>query len=96
MINVYQVDSVTLVRPTRDQWGEITGLTLTPLKARIDYKVRKVIDFKGEEVLSSKMVLLQNMDIHPDDRLRIDNTDWPIKRIEKPQDFSWHIVKVFL
>lgn len=99
MIDAYLVDTIYRVRPARDSWGEIIALTLTELRGRITYKVRKVLNFKGEEVLSDRSVLLQEMDIHPDDRIRIgglSGVDWPIKRIDKPKDFTWNVVEVFI
>jgi hypothetical protein len=99
MINAYLVDTVYIARPTRDEWGEVTLLSLTEVRGRIDYKVRRVINFKGEEVTSEKSVLLGERDIHPDDFVRIDGPagrDWPVLKIAKPKDFSWNIVEVYL
>jgi len=99
MLNAYLVDIVYVARPTRDQWGEITMLTLTEVRARIDWTVHRVINFKGEEVLSDKMVLMHERDIHPDDFVRVDGAsgkDWPVIKIAKPKDFSWNIVEVYL
>lgn len=99
MINAYLVDWVYIARPTRDNWGEITGLTLTQVRARITYKLRKIINVNGEEVMSDKSVLLQEINIHPDDFVRVDGAtgkDWPVKMISKPKDFSWNLVEVFL
>lgn len=103
MIKVYLTDHVWLVHTVIDQWGEPMTVTHTPLNGKLVYKTRKVIDFKGEEVISEFSVLLATINIDHDDKIQVvpdaagePGFHWPIKTITKPADWGIRFLEVFL
>jgi hypothetical protein len=96
MIKAYLTDNVTIVRESHDELGRITGTALIPIPARIDYRVRRIVNFKGEEISSDKMVMFPRRELYESDKIRIAGVDYAIAKIVAPKDFSWDFFEVYL
>ena len=97
MIRLYLTSTVYRIRPTRDQWGEVSTTASTLLMARVEWGTRVVIGRAGEEVVSQAMVLLApETVIQPEDLLRIDGVDYPVKTWRREADFSNRVMRVFI
>ena len=75
----------------KTEWDDINGEYVNSLSkdisCRIIYKVNKVIDDKGEEVVSNIKIILPNIDINPNDQIRLDK-DYAIKSLAPKQDLK--------
>lgn len=96
MLRAYLVDHVNVIDYTYDQWGEIATTESRTRRARIDYKISNVLNFKGEQTVSDKIVTMEDFDISPDAEIEIAGVKYPIRSIQRPKDFSWQYLKVFL
>lgn len=96
MIRAYFVDSVYQVRELRDQWGAISSTQLFEIQCRIAFKRKRIINSQGEELISEKQIIMLDRDLHEDDKIRIEGRDWKIMKINRPKDFRWQYIEVFL
>lgn len=101
MIGAYTTDKITFSKDTVDKWGAITATATALAKCRVNRKRRRVVDFKGDEVVSEFSLLIKRLDqpsltIDITTRARIQGQDWPIRAIRKPEDFSWGFYEVYL
>lgn len=89
MINVYLSDNIVLIQSEGvDKWGEPLSPTEISLKALIDYKTRLVRNFAGEEVVASARIMLKNMILSHNDKIKFDDIEHAILNIAKKKDFS--------
>jgi hypothetical protein len=101
MIGAYQTDKIDFKHDTVDKWGHVLSTTTLNLRCRVVRKRRKIVDFKGEEVLSELSILIKRLD-YPGGtldftwRATVLGQEWPIRAIRQPKDFSWGIFEVFL
>lgn len=92
MFDAYMTDTVILVkRASSTSWGEASE-TETSVKARVDWKNRMVRDFKGEQVVSSAVVYLNDTTLNAYDRIKIDSIERPILSIQKNRAFSKNVI----
>jgi len=97
MLGVYLVDDITVIQHQKeDQWGEPLPDVKIAVKGKIEYKTRLVRDLRGEEVVSSAMVMLANRDLTHADRLKFDGIEHSILRIDKPKAFSDPHLEVYV
>jgi hypothetical protein len=96
MIKAYLTDTVTIVREQHDELGRILSTLLIDIPARIDFRVRRIVNFKGEEISSDKMVMFPRRELYESDKIRISGVDYPIQKIVAPKDFSWDFFEVYL
>ena len=90
MLNVYGVDSITIVRDGGyDRRGEPSATTSESVKGYVEWKTHLVRDINGEEVLSSGYVMLPyDSTIDHKDKLTIESVTYSILNIERLRDFS--------
>ena len=97
MINAYVVDPITIVRSGGyDSWGEPLASANILTNGKIEYKTRMVRNLEGEEVVSSAMVYLHEIntvvllarDLTHEDMLTFDGVKHAIIRVDKPKAFS--------
>jgi len=90
MLNVYGVDSITIVRDGGfDEWGEPSATTSESVKGYVEWKTHLVRDINGEEVVSSGYVMLPyDSTIDHKDKLTINSTTFSILSIDRLKDFS--------
>ena len=90
MLNVYGVDSITIVRDGGfDEWGEPSATTSESVKGYVEWKTHLVRDINGEEVVSSGYVTLSyDSTIDHKDKLTINSTTFSILSIDRLKDFS--------
>ena len=97
MISAYLVDSITILKSLgTDEWGEPLPPTEISVKGRIEYKTKLIRDIAGEEVVSSAMVYLENRDLGHEDKLKFDDIEHVILRIDKPKAFSNPHLEVYI
>lgn len=101
MIGAYTTNKILFSRDTHDKWGQVTGTATAVVKTRVNRKRRRIIDFKGDEVVSEIALLIKRLDqpgltIDITTRARVQGQDWPIRAIRKPEDFSWGFFEVLL
>jgi|WetSurSiteA1Bulk_404760.scaffolds.fasta_scaffold00047_42 hypothetical protein len=96
MIRAYSVDIVYQVRELRDQYNAITSTQLTEIRCRVAFKRKRIVNSVGEELISEKQIIMLDRDLHEDDKIRIDGRDWKIMKIDRPKDFSWQYIEVYL
>jgi len=96
MINAYLTDTVEIIEQTKDEWNEPTGETATTVPARILYKTKRILTSAGEEVQSERSAMIQDRALDHGALLEIDGIRWAILKIEKPRDFTWNFIEIFL
>jgi hypothetical protein len=103
MIKVYLVQkNVTFKHQFYDSWGEILHVDSYSVDCRINERIRRIQDFKGEEKTSMLSLYIASLvfdsiaTLDTDWLVRIDNKDWPIMNIKRNQDFSTVFYEVFL
>lgn len=87
MLSVYLVDKVEYKVMKRDKWGTATVQSLKVVPARIEYSNRNVINFKGEQAVSSATIWLEDREVGYDDIIAFDGRDHKILAIVKDKDF---------
>ena len=89
MIGTYQRDSITwLQHQGRDAYGVEQTPTETTILARVNWKVRRVTNSAGNEVVSAGDVILSSKPLTGQDRLRIDGSERLIVATEEIKSFS--------
>jgi hypothetical protein len=103
MIKVYLVQkSVTFKHEIRDSWSETILVDSFSADCRINSRIRRIRDFKGEEKTSmfslylASLIMDSTATLDTDWLVNIDGTDWPIISIKRNQDFSTVFYEVFL
>jgi len=96
MIRAYLVDRVNVIDYTYDQWGEIATTTTTSKRARIDYRNTNVVNLNGEDVVCDKSVIMEDFNINQDAEIEIDGERFPIQSIQRPKDWTWAYLRVYL
>lgn len=95
-MSAYMVDDITIVKSGGyDSWKEPLASSDVDVKGKWEYKTVLVKDIKGEDVVSSAMVLFpENIDVElsreltHEDMLKFDSVEHAIIRIETPKAFS--------
>lgn len=89
MIDDYLVQDATLIVTPRLSLGESGTPVETAIKVLERGANRLVKDHSGEEVLSSKTLLMAIRTLSLEDRIRLDDgNEYTIASIEKARDFS--------
>jgi len=90
MIDAYLIDSMSVKSPTKDKWETTTATTTKRnVRCRIKRRTRTVVDFQGEDVLSSAEVLVKySTAIEHTDLLTFDGRDHTVLAIEEDRDFA--------
>jgi len=96
MINAYLVDHAVLITKTHDEHGEIISEDHEEIKCYINYKITKFVNFKGEEVISDKSILIANRAISLDEEFEIEGARFPIQKITRAKDLTQRFIEVFL
>ena len=97
MISAYLVDDITIIKHGgTDSWGEPLAPALINVKGKIIYKTKMIRDMAGEEVVSSAMVYLLDRELTHEDRLKFDDIEHVILRIDKPKAFSNPHLEVYI
>jgi len=87
MLSVYLVDKVIYKVMKRDKWGTATVESRANVPARIEYTNRNVINFKGEQAVSSALIWMDDRPIGFDDVIEFDGRDHKVLAIMKEKDF---------
>jgi hypothetical protein len=95
-MRVYYIDTMTIKRTTKDQWGESSSTSSTTVDCFVKYRTRLVRDTRGNEVVSSGEVILDDTTLYHSDVLEIEGKDYTIANIFKMRDFDTTYLKVFL
>lgn len=105
-INAYLVDVVTiLVDAGIDQWNEPVSGSQVDVPAYIEYKTRLITSITGEKAWSSAMIYLPHWiedsgyllrPLSHKDRIKFDNIEHAILRIDEPKHFSDPHYEVFI
>jgi len=95
MLNVYGIDSITIVRAgiiggkSTDINNEPNPTTDEDLDAYVEWETKKIIDINGEEVLSSGRVIMPYDSILDHrDKFKINDVEYPIIKIVTGKDFA--------
>jgi len=97
MISAYLVDSIIIMKSGGvDEWGEPLPPTETSVKGRIEYKTKLIRDIAGEEVVSSAMVYFEDRDLDHEDKLKFNDVEHVILRIDKPKACSTPHLEVYI
>jgi hypothetical protein len=90
MLNVYGVDSITIVRDGGyDRRNEPSATTSESIKGYVEWKTHLVRDINGEEVVSLGYVTLPyDSTIDHKDKLTISSVTYSILSIDRMKDFS--------
>jgi len=96
MSNAYMTDDIIIIRyGGHDTWGDELETETAPIKGRIEYKTRLVMNLSGEQVISSASILLPEStddelfrDLIHEDFLKFDGVEHTIIRINTPKAFS--------
>lgn len=108
MINAYCTDHVTILKwEGNDSWGDPESASAVEAKGYVTFGTRLVRDQKGEERMSSVMVLLHRKieragylgrKLSHEDRIQLDGEsfDRAIIEIRKPKDFSHPHYEIYL
>jgi len=86
--NSLLINTCDAVRKNLDQYGRITGETVWPgLKCRWMFGLRRVLDDKGEEIISlAKVFFLPTANIQTHFYLRYSGREYKIIKVLEPQD----------
>lgn len=97
MFNAYFTDTVVHITKTGSaSWGEKSEVE-TNVKCRIDYGMRLVRNYAGEQVVSSAKVQMHDRTITPGDKFRVDGTEHEVLGFSKQRAFSKHtLLEVYL
>lgn len=88
MFRAYMADDVILVRKTGvATWGE-KSTNRKQVKARVEDKNVLVRGAAGENILTSAVVYINDIDLIPSDRITINGVEHPILSIKKHKSFS--------
>lgn len=98
MIDAYTNQTVTLLTPQDpDDWSEKRDPVERKIQARVDWINKLVRNIEGEEVTSAVQVIIAyDSTIYYDHKIRIDNVEHSIIKIDRIQDFSSQYLRVFL
>lgn len=106
MIEAYCVDEVVVLKwEGNDSWGEPESATDYDLKARVEWKTKRITDWKGEERLTEVRVFFpKRIDailgrrLRHEDRILLDGEsfDRAILLIVEPKDWSKPHYEVYL
>jgi len=97
MISVYLQDDLVLhISGGYDTHGEPLADTTANIKGKYFEKVRLFHDNKGENVYASGYVMIQSRTVTLEDEVTISGTKHAIIQIEKPKDFSWGFLKLWV
>jgi hypothetical protein len=96
MIGAYLIDRVIIVTTTEAAFGEPGTETTETVKARIEWRTKKVLNFVGEEVVSEKQVMIRPRPLNHSQKIRIGAFDWPIIGISRAADFRERLIEVAL
>lgn len=105
MISAYMVDDIIIVRDGGyDSWQEPLASTNIDTKGKIDYKTRMIRNLEGEQVVSSAMICLHEVntvglmgrELTHEDSLIFDGVEHAILTINKPKAFSNPHYEVFV
>ena len=97
MINAYLQDDITLhVSRGYDAHGEPLVDTTVSVKGKYFEKIRLFHDNKGEAVYSSGYVMIQSRTVTLEDEVTINGAKHAIIQIEKPKDWSWGLLKLWV
>lgn len=86
------IDHMKVVQITGDTWLEPTDAVGDPIPCRIMYDTRKMIDYKGEEVLSAAKIFVkpEHITFYHEDGIQLDIESYarnhPIIIIKQPQN----------
>lgn len=81
--NDFLSDTLVIRRYSRDPWGEPTLDLEIEIKCRIERKVKKIVNSRGEEVLSyAKVFIGPDEDLLPTDKLLFDGREHSIEVLE--------------
>lgn len=95
MLESYLMETVILLERTLDEFQHLTEDRIK-IPARIEWKTRYVKNDRGEEVVSKGNFLMVERTLDPDTMVEIDNTKYPIITVDKPKDFDFNIIRVYL
>jgi hypothetical protein len=101
MIGAYTTDKITFSKDTVDKWGQVTATATAIAKCRVNRKRKRIVDFKGDEIISEYSLSIKRLDqpgltIDITTRAQVDGQAWPIRAIREPKDFSWGFFEVYL
>jgi len=97
MINAYLVDSITIIKSGGyDEWGEPLETTEINVKGKIEYRTKLIKSLAGEDVVSNALVYLEDRELSHEDRIKFDDKEHIILRIDKPKAFSGPHLEVHL
>lgn len=97
MIEPYLIDTVIIVGKTMDEWGETLTTTTTSVKGRVEWGVRLLRNFAGEQTQSSGMVkVAATTTVSHANSVRIENVDYAIVNIVERKDFATRFKEIYL
>jgi len=93
----YLIDEITILRETKNSFGEIISSVPTVIRARIDYKNRLIRNHKGEEVVSSAVIMVRKEeDIKFGNKIIINEIENEIISIETKQDMDEYFRRIWI
>lgn len=110
MLKAYLIDDVTLRQfKGSDQWGKHNTPTDVTVKARVDYKERRLVNANNEVVVSMAKVMMEPRTVITSgfatrvantishlDKITVDGVDRNIIRIAKANDFRTRHLEVYI
>lgn len=110
MLKAYLIDDVTLKQfKGSDQWGSHNTTTDIAIKARVDYKERRLVNANNEVVVSMAKVMMEPRTVITSgfatraantiaylDKITVDGVDRNIIRIAKANDFRTRHLEVYI
>jgi hypothetical protein len=99
MINAYLMDTVKIIRYSRDVHGERSQSSTEMVKARVELDDKVVKDVRGMEVISAGRVLIPTRPLTHEDTITFPPTgaaarEYVILQINRPRDFGWGYLEV--
>lgn len=95
MIESYLMETVLLLYRTLDGFSHLEE-NRVKVPARIEWKTRYVKNERGEEVVSKGNFLMSERTLDSDTMAEIDGTKYPIITVDRPKDFDFNVLRVYL
>lgn len=97
MINAYLKETIVRIDPVPGDYMEPGIPTRTNVKARVNWKNKKVRNMEGEEVESNVNIMIRHSgSLYFDSKYEINGVEYGILAIDREQDFSARYLVVYL
>lgn len=96
MIQAYFTDSVTIITPTLDTFGDESSTAETTVRARITEKNQIVRDFKGAEVISQAEIMIANRTLDNKARIKYNGIEHILLNTRVEKDFQSRFITLMV